>query len=180
MNIMPKNRAVFLDRDGTIIKDNHYIKDVEKVEFLPNSIEGIKMFNKLGFKCIIVTNQSGVARGLLSIDDVIKVNSYIIDRLSEHGAFIDGIYFCPHYPHGHIKEYSIDCNCRKPKPGLILKAAKELNIKLSESFMIGDKVSDYHAGKNAGCIPILIRDTITNLLDAAIFIEKYTKDSRNI
>ena len=128
------NKAIFLDRDGTINVDKHYLYKIEDFEFLPGAIEALKLFQGKKFKLIIITNQSGIARGYYTIDDFYKLHDYINNELKKYSIKIDGVYFCPHL---HEK-----CNCRKPKTGLFYQAAKDFNIDFSESFAIGDKKRD--------------------------------------
>jgi len=149
-------RAVFLDRDGTIIEDVGYLDDCSKIKFLPRVSEAIKLLNKSGFKVIIVTNQSGVARGYFTEDTVKEINRYTQESLAKRGAFIDKIYYCPHHVEGTIEEYRKDCNWRKPNPGMIEEAAREFEIDLENSFVIGDKSIDIEAGRRAGCKTILL------------------------
>lgn len=151
-----QNKAFFLDRDGVIIKNVPYLNKVDNIQFMPRISESIRRINRLGFKCIVVTNQSGVARGFIEIEQLISIHQYITKCLHEEQAIIDAFYFCPHYPDGQVTKYSIDCNCRKPKPGLLQSAAHELNVNLSESIMVGDQVTDYEAGINAGCMSFLL------------------------
>jgi len=144
------NKAVFLDRDGTINKEVNYLSDPKDLELLPRVVEAIKILNEAKYKLVIITNQSAVARGFLTIEKLNEIHEKLLVLLSQEGAKIDAIYYCPHHPNE-------DCECRKPKPGLILKASKEHEINLSKSFMIGDKLIDIETGKNAGCITILVK-----------------------
>ncbi len=152
------NRAVFLDRDGVIIADTGYIDSVSRVFFLPGVAENLKKLKEKGFMLVIVTNQSGVARGYFSVQTLKGINKNILDRLKIQGVEIDSIYFCPHHPEGKIKEYAVQCDCRKPLPGMIIRAAQELNIDLSLSFLIGDSERDILAGQSAGCKTILLKN----------------------
>jgi D-glycero-D-manno-heptose 1,7-bisphosphate phosphatase len=148
--------AVFLDRDGTLIEEKGYVHRVEDVSFLPGAVEAVRLLNGAGLKVVVVTNQAGVAWGYYSEEDVYKLHEYISQSLSEKGAFIDAWYFCPHHPEGSVPQYRQVCQCRKPRPGLLCRAAKELNLDLRVSFMVGDKVSDLAAGSAAGCRSILV------------------------
>lgn len=150
-----KYRAVFLDRDGVINKkalEEDYIKNWDEFEFLPGVKEAIKKLNEEELLVIIVSNQRGIAKGLMTEDDLNNIHAKMKEELREAGAKIDGIYYCPHDVADH-------CDCRKPKPGLLLKAAEEWSIDLNQSWMIGDKESDVEAGKKAGCKTILVEDT---------------------
>lgn len=151
------NKAVFLDRDGVITKEPpHYAHRIDQLELIPKSAEAIKELNESGFKVIIVSNQSGVARGYYQEKDIKIYNNEMKRQLEEKGAHIDAIYYCPHHPEATIKEYRIDCDCRKPKPGMLKRAEKDLDLDLKCSFLIGDKDSDIEAGYRAGCKTILV------------------------
>jgi len=141
--------AVFVDRDGTICKDVHYMSDPSQFELLPTVAEGIALLNKLGVKVIVVTNQSGIARGYFTEQDLNNIHKHMVKVLLEKGARIDGIYYCPHHP-------DEGCNCRKPNIGLLLKAARDFNLDLKSCFIIGDRALDIEAGRRAGCITILV------------------------
>ncbi len=148
--------AVFLDRDGTICKDVHYMRSPEQFELLPGVAEGIKLLNELGVKVIVATNQSGVARGYFTEQDLKKIHERMIEELSKRGAKIDAIYYCPHHPDD-------DCGCRKPKIGMLKKAEVDFRLDLSSCFIVGDKRLDVETGKNAGCASILIPGPETEL-----------------
>jgi histidinol-phosphate phosphatase family protein len=154
--------AVFLDRDGTIIKDKAFLTDHRDIILEDNAAEGIRLLNQLGLKVIIVTNQPHVARGLLSEDEVMGINQALVDMLAKKGAVVDAVYFCPHHPEQrsdippHAMKYRIVCECRKPGTGMLRQAAEEHEIDLKKSFMIGDQTMDILSGKNAGCGTILV------------------------
>jgi histidinol-phosphate phosphatase family protein len=143
------NKAVFLDRDGTINQEVNYLSKIEEIKILPKVPGAIKLLNENGFNVIIITNQSGVERGYFSLESLIKINDHIVAKLDSEGAKVDGIYFCPHHPDS-------GCNCRKPKTGLLEKAEKDFEIDLTSSYMIGDKFIDLATGKNVGCKTILV------------------------
>lgn len=143
------NKAIFLDRDGTIIKDKIYLSKPEEVEFISGVDTALKKFLVNNYKLIVISNQSGVGRGYFSIEDVEKVNNHIRQELSSRSILISAFYYCPHYIGSSLKEYNIKCDCRKPSPGLIIQAAKDQDIDLKESFMFGDKESDLLTGINA-------------------------------
>lgn len=169
-------RAIFLDRDGVLIKENGYVHKIDDMEIIDGVADAIKKFNDADFITIIVTNQAGVARGLYEEKDTENFNREMIKRLAVQNAKINRVYFCPHHPtEGKVKEYSIICECRKPNPGMLLKAAKEHNIDLRYSWMIGDRDSDIKAGKAAGCRTILISKDAKNLREAADMILKHDK-----
>lgn len=156
---MPKEKttkACFLDRDGVLIKEVNYLSKPEQISFYSDTFSALRLLQKNGYKIFIITNQSGIARGYFPESTVKLIHNEINKQLQEHGLTINGYYYCPHYPESNVKKYSKDCNCRKPKPGLILKAAKEHSIDLTKSFFIGDKPSDLYAAKNAGCFSILV------------------------
>jgi len=151
------NKAVFLDRDGVITKEPpYYAHRIDQLELISKSAEAIRLLNKNGFKVIIVSNQSGVARGYYQEKDIEIYNGAMKKKLEEKNAYIDAIYYCPHYPEATIKKYRIDCDCRKPKPGMLKQAEKDLNLNLKLSFLVGDKISDIEAGYRAGCKTILV------------------------
>lgn len=153
----PLKPAVFLDRDGVVIEDSHYLGDATRLRLIPGSAEAIAALNRAGWVVVVVTNQSGVARGLFSLDSIGLVHNAISAMLADHGAYIGAYQFCPHHPEAEIAEFRQDCDCRKPKPGMLHRAARELNLDLAPSWMIGDRVSDLEAGAAAGCQTVLVR-----------------------
>jgi len=142
-------RAVFLDRDGTIIVLVEYLSDPDKTELLPEAAEAIKMFNEAGLKVIVITNQSALARGYFTEEVLDAIHERMERLLDEQGARIDAIYYCPHHP-------DEKCDCRKPRPGLLKIVAKENGIDLGRSFMVGDRMIDVECGKAAGCKGIMV------------------------
>ncbi len=151
-------RAVFLDRDGVIIREPpHYIHKLSQLNFIPKSADAIRLLNENGFTVVITTNQAGIAHGYFREEDTLTFNSAMIERLAQEGARIDAIYYCPHHPEAKIEKYRIDCDSRKPKPGMLTRAEKELNVDFKRSFLIGDKRSDIEAGKRVGCKTIMVR-----------------------
>jgi len=150
------NKAVFLDRDGTIVEDVGYLNSPEQLQFIPGSIEAIKMLNEAGYKVVVITNQAGVARGLITEDMLQTIDKTLNKWILNGGAHLDGIYYCPHHPEYGIYPYKQACECRKPHTGLIKKAEKDLEIDLSQSFMIGDKSTDIEAGKCAGTKTVFV------------------------
>jgi len=149
--------AVFLDRDGTINVEKDYLYRIEDFEFIPGAPKAIRLLNDRGFVVVVVTNQSGIARGYYACDDVEKLHRYMQSQLESYGAHIDRYYYCPHHPESGEGEFVVDCDCRKGKPGMLLRAAEELRIDLPNSYMVGDKHADVEAAVNAGCIPVLVR-----------------------
>jgi D-glycero-D-manno-heptose 1,7-bisphosphate phosphatase len=152
-----KCSAVFMDRDGTINEEVSYLSRMEQLRLYPQSGEAIRLINAAGMKAVVVTNQSGIARGYFTEDFVRSVHERINEMLRAEGAHIDGFYVCPHHPVYGNGIYKQDCECRKPKPGLLLQAAAEMNIDLSRSYMVGDMLKDIEAGKKAGASGILVR-----------------------
>jgi histidinol-phosphate phosphatase family protein len=171
------NRAVFLDRDDTMARDVPYCSRPEDFELFPNTAKAIKLLNEHGYSVIVVTNQSGVARGYFTEDVLDQIHRKMLRQLAEEGARIDGIYYCPHHP-------DENCECRKPKPQMVLQAVNEHDIDLKRSFMVGDKPMDIRLGQNVGCRTVLIPSdagendsksslpdyTATDLYQAALWI----------
>lgn len=152
------NRAVFLDRDGVIIQEPpHYAHELSQLELIPKSADAIRLLNENGFIVIVASNQAGIAHGYYREEDAILFHQAMKENLAKEDAYIDAIYYCPHHPEAKIERYRVDCNCRKPKPGMLTRAEKELNIDLKQSFIVGDKLSDIEAGKRAGCKTIMVR-----------------------
>lgn len=145
------NKAVFLDRDGTINVEHGYLLDPNDIELCPTAGEAIHTLNSLGILTIVITNQASIDKKLLSMEQFERINEKLWDELSKKDAYYDALYFCPHSP-----EITPECFCRKPQPGLILQAAKDFDIDLSKSFMVGDKLTDIEAGKASGCKTILV------------------------
>ncbi len=148
-NKLIKRKAVFLDRDGTIIHHVDFMHRAVDLKFFPQTASAIKSLNQLGFLVVIITNQPVIARGIVTPKEVDVIHAVLIDRLNKKGARIDAVYFCPHHPNADLKKYRLKCRCRKPEPGLILKALKKFNIDPKSSFMIGDALIDIAAGERA-------------------------------
>lgn len=146
-----KLRAIFLDRDGTINLEKNYLHRPEEFEFIPGAPEAVRLLKDAGYLVVVVTNQSGVARGYYAEADVERLHRHMDELLASHGTSIDRYYYCPHHPEQGENGYRIDCDCRKPLPGMLLTAAAELGIDLTASWMIGDKLVDVEAGMGAGC-----------------------------
>ena len=159
-NLKNKQKAIFLDRDGTINKYVGFLRSPSELELIKGSAEAIKLINQSGYLAIVITNQPVIARGEVTISQLTDIHNKMETLLGAEGAYIDGIYYCPHHPHrgyeGEIEALKIDCDCRKPKPGLLLRAAKDFNIDLESSWMIGDGKNDVLAGKKAGTHTSLI------------------------
>lgn len=163
----PLKPAVFLDRDGVVIEDVNYLGDPDRVRLIPGSAEAVAELNRAGWAVVIVSNQSGVARGLFSLAAVDAVHAHLAVMLRNHGARIDSFLFCPHHPEAEMPEFRADCDCRKPRPGMLLCAAAELGLDLAESWMIGDRESDLAAGAAAGCRTALVRTGYGLLVNTA-------------
>ncbi|MCX5840266.1 MAG: HAD family hydrolase [Deltaproteobacteria bacterium] len=155
--VMKKHAAVFLDRDGTINEEVGYMDSLEKLKIIPEAFAAIRRINQNDMKAVVITNQSGVARGFFSEDFVQTVHAIIQEQLKARKAFIDAFYFCPHHPTEGQGVYLQTCNCRKPAPGLLFKAADEMEIDLGRSYLIGDMPKDIEAAKRAGAKGILVR-----------------------
>ncbi|MBD3273453.1 HAD-IIIA family hydrolase [Candidatus Dependentiae bacterium] len=161
-----KIKAAFFDRDGTLIEDENYLDDINKIRIIPESLNICKVLQKKGYKLFVVSNQSGIARGFFDQEFVIKTHGYLKKLFLKKNVYFEKFYFCPHHPTRAIKkELLINCDCRKPKPGLLYKAAKDFNIDLKKSLMFGDKLSDIDAGIAAGCKSFYIQDFLNNKLD---------------
>lgn len=143
-------KAAFLDRDGVVNKDKAYVHKWEDFEFIPGAIEAMLKLQNAGYALVIVTNQSGLARGYYSEDQYQALSERLLQHLAQHGVTIDGIFHCPHHPDGSVQSLTKICDCRKPAPGLLIKAASQLNLDMTNSILIGDKQSDIDAAKAAG------------------------------
>ena len=159
-NLKNKQKAIFLDRDGTINKYVGFLRNIDDFELIDGVAEAIRKINESGYLAVVVTNQPVVARGEVSFEELEEIHSKMETLLGKEGAYLDAIYYCPHHPHkgyeGERPELKIDCDCRKPKPGMLLKAAADFNIDLSKSWMVGDGENDIKAGINAGCKTVLL------------------------
>lgn len=182
-NLSKKQKAIFLDRDGTINKYVGFLRDINDFELLPGVAEAIRLINESGYLCIVATNQPVIARGEVTRAELDEIHNKMETLLGTQGAYIDALYYCPHHPHrgyaGEVPELKIDCDCRKPKPGMLLHAAEDYNISLENSWMIGDGENDIAAGRNAGCCTALIGEgsfsqdlTAESLLEAVQIILK--------
>lgn len=151
-----KRKAIFLDKDGTLIPDVPYNVNPDLITLQPGVIEGLQLLKDSGYIFVVISNQAGVARGYFRLEELDKVEEKLNLLLNEEGIEIESYYFCPHHPLGKITKYSFACDCRKPEPGMILKAIKELQIDTEKSWMIGDILNDVEAGNKAGCKTILV------------------------
>jgi D-glycero-D-manno-heptose 1,7-bisphosphate phosphatase len=157
-------KALFLDRDGVINIDKHYVYKITDFEFIEGIFELCKNYQANGYLIIIITNQAGIARGFYNHKDFAKLTLWMTERFTTNGVAITKVYYCPHHP-----EFGAACNCRKPNPGMILKAQHEFNINLSESVLIGDKESDLAAGRNAGINKLILMEPNMKLSSVKIF-----------
>lgn len=159
-NLSNKQKAIFLDRDGIINKYVGFLRNIDEFELNPTITDAIMKINSSGYLCIVITNQPVIARGEVTWDGLEEIHNKMETELGFAGAYLDGIYFCPHHPHkgydGEVVELKIECECRKPKPGMLLKAAADFNIDLTQSWMIGDGENDIKAGMAAGCKTVLV------------------------
>ena len=166
-NLRNKQRAIFLDRDGTINKYVGFVRKPEEFELIDGVSEAIRKLNDQGYLVIVITNQPVIARGEVTVEGLETIHNKLETLLGKDGAYVDAIYYCPHHPHkgyeGEVPELKIECECRKPKPGLLLRAAKDFNIDLENSWMIGDSENDILAGKNAKCKTALITKDFVDL-----------------
>lgn len=150
--VKPLFPAVFLDRDGVLVRDTAPVSSLDKVEILPGVPRALHRLHDAGYRLVVITNQAIVARGKLSEPALLELQHEIGRRIiAGGGPPLDGFYFCPHHPHADLPAYRIDCDCRKPRPGLLLRAAAELHLDPSASFMVGDRMTDIEAGHRAGC-----------------------------
>lgn len=179
-NLKKQQKAIFLDRDGTINKYVGFLRNIDDFELLPDVTEAIRKINSSGYLAIVVTNQPVIARGEVTFEQLDEIHNKMVTLLGQEEAYLDAIYFCPHHPDkgfdGEVPELKFDCGCRKPKPGMLSKAAEDFNIDLNQSWMVGDGKNDIQAGKNAGCHTALIGNedygqemTMHSLLD---FVDK--------
>lgn len=154
---MPKIPAIFIDRDGTINEERGYINHIDRFVLIKGVPKAIKLINDLGYLAIVITNQSGVARGYYDIERMETYHEKMKKQLAEAGAHVDAVYFCPHHPQGTVKEFAIECTCRKPETGMIDRALEDFEIDLDNSFLIGDRYRDILFGKKLGLTTILVK-----------------------
>src|SRR5438874_4893062 len=152
MNTPPdRQAAVFIDKDGTLIEDVPYNVDPALVELAPGAAEGLVLLAEAGYALVIVSNQSGVARGMFAEEALVAIEDRVRELLGEIGVPLAGFYYCPHHPQGQVARYAIACSCRKPEPGMLLQAARDLQLDLDRSWLVGDILDDVAAGRRAGC-----------------------------
>lgn len=150
------NKAVFLDRDGTINVDKHYLYKLNDFEFLPGVVEGLKLLQEAGYLLIVITNQSGIARGFYTEEDCKELNNHMKELLEEDNIHITDVFYCPHLPNAAVEKYRVNCECRKPKLGLFYEAARKWNIDFNRSWAIGDKERDCAICDITGCKGIIL------------------------
>lgn len=150
-------RGVILDRDGTLIEEVGYLDRLDRLQFYPYSVDAVRLLNRAGFKVAIATNQSGVARGIVEESFISEAHQHIAEYLAAGGARVDGFYYCPHHPDAARHEYAQSCDCRKPLPGMLRRAAADLGLDLATSFVVGDRWNDIEAGEAVGARTVLVR-----------------------
>ncbi|WP_149400540.1 D-glycero-alpha-D-manno-heptose-1,7-bisphosphate 7-phosphatase [Dictyobacter arantiisoli] len=170
---MTKRRAIFLDRDGTLVHPYHYPSRPEHLRLYAGIGPALRRMQDMDFALVLITNQAGIARGYFTVADLDVMHTYLKEQLAEAAVTLDGIYYCPHHVDGVIPELSIRCQCRKPRPGMLLQAAQELAIDLSSSWFVGDILDDIEAGNQAGCHTILVDVGTEHASSAAIRTPKY-------
>jgi len=152
------NAAIFLDRDGVLIEDVHLLTNSGQIQILEGAPQALRSLKEAGFRLIVISNQTVVARGLLTEQEVYAINAQMEHLLEQAGGpRLDGFFFCPHHPNATLPAYRTSCECRKPRPGLLLRAAREHNLNLSASFAVGDRITDIIAGARAGCRTVLVQ-----------------------
>jgi D-glycero-D-manno-heptose 1,7-bisphosphate phosphatase len=181
-------RAVFIDKDGTLIENVPYNVDPELLVLASNAGSALRLFRQMGYRLFVISNQAGVARGLFDEAALAPLFARLAHILEQEQVTLDGVYYCPHHPHGVVKKYTIKCDCRKPHPGMLQRAAWEHDVSLSGSWMVGDILDDVEAGRRAGCCTVLIDNgnetewalspartphlIVTDLLGAALAIQR--------
>jgi D-glycero-D-manno-heptose 1,7-bisphosphate phosphatase len=149
--------AVFLDRDGTLIEESGYLDRLDRLVIYPFTVDAVRLLNRAGWPVVVISNQSGIGRGLLRESFVAEAHAYIGDRLGAGGARIDAFYYCPHHPEATLPAYRMRCECRKPAPGMLLEAARDLDLDLSRSVVVGDRWEDVQAARRAGARGVLVK-----------------------
>ena len=164
---MSPRPAVFLDRDGTIIEESGYLDRLERLVFFPFSVDAIRLLNRAGFAVVVITNQAGIARGIVKPSFVDEAHRFIAARVEAGGGRIDGFYFCPHYPSGTVPDFVRVCDCRKPAAGMLTRAAADLSLDLTASFAVGDRWHDVKAATAVGARGVLVRTGLGQREEAA-------------
>lgn len=168
MSARPK--AAFIDRDGVINVERHYVHRIEDFELLPGVVEGLRRLRDAGYRLVVITNQAGIARGYYDEAALHTLHAHMRQLLAAEGVTLDAIYFCPHHPQGQVASLAVACDCRKPAPGMILQAARDMDLDLSVSVLVGDKLSDIQAGRSAGVGRTAIVDSGHAVEDEAIVL----------
>lgn len=182
--VMVQRQAIFLDRDGTLVYPYHYPSRPEHLRLYANIGPELHRLQTMGFALIVITNQSGIARGYFTVSDLDNMHAYLASELAQWDVRIDAIYYCPHHPHGIIPELAIHCECRKPQPGMLLQAASEHGFDLAHSWFVGDILDDVEAGNRAGCHTILVdigsEKPPASVLRTPTFVAPDTRDALRI
>ena len=165
-------RGVILDRDGTLIEEVGYLDRLDRLQFYPFSVDAVRLLNRAGFKVAIATNQSGIARGIVEESFVGEAHLHIAAHLAAGGARVDAFYYCPHHPDAPRREYARACDCRKPLPGMLRRAAVDLGIDLARSFVVGDRWNDIEAGAAVGARTVLVRTGYGRISESRASSEK--------
>lgn len=177
-------RAVFLDRDGTLVHSSHYPSRPEQLRLYDDIIPGLRSLQQMGFRLVMITNQAGIARGYFDEQALQVMHIYLAERLASSGVYLDGIYHCPHHPDGVVTELAVRCNCRKPQPGMLLQAASDLSLDLTRSWFVGDILDDVEAGNRAGCRTVLVdlgtEQPPQQLLRTPTFVARSTRHALHI
>jgi D-glycero-D-manno-heptose 1,7-bisphosphate phosphatase len=158
--------GVFLDRDGTLIEESGYLDTLDRLQFFPYTVDAVRLLNHAGIRVAVITNQSGIARGLVREAFVAEAHRVISERLAAGSATVDGYYYCPHHPDAAIPEYRRDCDCRKPRAGMLRRAASELGIDPARSFVVGDRWADVQAAREFGARSVLVRTGVGRTSEA--------------
>ena len=153
---MSRGRGLFLDRDGTLVWPRHYPSRPEELVLYEGIERELRLLHEAEFQLVLITNQSGIARGLFTEADLARMHDYLASELGRHGVEFAAVYYCPHHPEGSLGELAVACSCRKPEPGMLVRAAAELALDLERSWMIGDILDDVEAGRRAGCRTVLV------------------------
>ncbi|HZS76122.1 MAG TPA: HAD family hydrolase [Ktedonobacteraceae bacterium] len=179
-----KQRALFLDRDGTLVHPRHYPSQPEELVLYEDIAPELRSLQAVGFRLVVITNQAGIARGYFTEADLQRMHDYLREQLAGMGVYLDAIYYCPHHPEGVLPELAIRCSCRKPQPGMLLRAARDLHIDLSASWFLGDILDDIEAGNRARCRTVLVdlgtEPLPTNWLRCPDFVARDTKHALRI
>lgn len=175
-NTEAKKPAVFLDRDGVLTEERGYVASIEALRIFPYAAECVRQIHEKGYYAIVITNQSGVARGLFTEEQLLQMNAYLMRQTG-----VDAVYYCPHHPEGKVEKYRKVCQCRKPGIGMIQKACREFGIDLTGSYMVGDRAGDILAGQNAGVKTVLVESGYgTERLECAVLPDYIVRDLRDV